>query len=246
DRHRSVRLVILVGLAIDQIAQSGLSSLSVIYYSAQLFSGPAYYFGGGGATEFAAKEKSTGKFFGTFHGGHGDFLQRLRTENSSYNLDSGSAPVLLLTHSAILHSSSVITIGSSSYRYVASTIFGDGTHTTRFSLKLNAGTPIICERIYTHMATSCRNFDWIHLPLLVNKTDDGDVALGQTGFIQQFRSDDTATINCSFSQVNIQDNSLGAYFSFQPNYNKQYYGTAFSSGGHPLNDGMYTTCKEFF
>ncbi|KLV37612.1 hypothetical protein SK31_04773, partial [Citrobacter sp. MGH99] len=32
------RLVILVGLAIDQIAQSGLSSLSVIYYSAQLFS----------------------------------------------------------------------------------------------------------------------------------------------------------------------------------------------------------------
>ncbi|AUV42602.1 hypothetical protein C2U43_06845 [Citrobacter freundii complex sp. CFNIH9] len=31
-------MVILVGLAIDQIAQSGLSSLSVIYYSAQLFS----------------------------------------------------------------------------------------------------------------------------------------------------------------------------------------------------------------
>jgi hypothetical protein len=38
DRHRSVRLVVLVGLANDQIAQSGLSSLSVIYYSAQLFS----------------------------------------------------------------------------------------------------------------------------------------------------------------------------------------------------------------
>ncbi|RWT74053.1 hypothetical protein DN591_26225, partial [Citrobacter freundii] len=42
DRHRSVRLVILVGLAIDQIAQSGLSSLSVIYYSAQLFSTSKY------------------------------------------------------------------------------------------------------------------------------------------------------------------------------------------------------------
>lgn len=38
DRHRSVRLVIMVGLAIDQVAQSGLSSLKVIYYSAQLFS----------------------------------------------------------------------------------------------------------------------------------------------------------------------------------------------------------------
>ncbi|PHH20003.1 hypothetical protein CRX56_15650 [Klebsiella pneumoniae] len=35
-------MVVLVGLAIDQIAQSGLSSLSVIYYSAQLFSHPSY------------------------------------------------------------------------------------------------------------------------------------------------------------------------------------------------------------
>ncbi|OCN66786.1 hypothetical protein AN664_0229435 [Serratia marcescens] len=36
-------MVILVGLAIDQIAQSGLSSLSVIYYSAQLFSWAVSY-----------------------------------------------------------------------------------------------------------------------------------------------------------------------------------------------------------
>ncbi|MCV9477565.1 hypothetical protein OIL09_18355, partial [Salmonella enterica subsp. enterica serovar Agona] len=45
DRHRSVRLVVLVGLAIDQIAQSGLSSLSVIYYSAHLFSAALNLFG---------------------------------------------------------------------------------------------------------------------------------------------------------------------------------------------------------
>lgn len=38
DRHCSVWLVICFDLAIDQIAQSGLSSLKVIYYSAQLFS----------------------------------------------------------------------------------------------------------------------------------------------------------------------------------------------------------------
>ncbi|EDQ9691032.1 hypothetical protein YL67_004532 [Salmonella enterica subsp. enterica] len=38
DRHRSVRLVICFDFAIYQIAQSGLSSLKVIYYSAQLFS----------------------------------------------------------------------------------------------------------------------------------------------------------------------------------------------------------------
>ena len=37
DRHRSARLVICFDLAIDQIAQSGLSSLKVIYYSEHLF-----------------------------------------------------------------------------------------------------------------------------------------------------------------------------------------------------------------
>ncbi|EIQ39463.1 hypothetical protein SS323385_4399 [Shigella sonnei 3233-85] len=34
--------MICFDLAIDQIAQSGLSSLKVIYYSAQLFSGLVY------------------------------------------------------------------------------------------------------------------------------------------------------------------------------------------------------------
>ncbi|MDU6061014.1 MAG: hypothetical protein E6661_22385, partial [Enterobacter sp.] len=49
------RLVILVGLAIDQIAQSGLSSLSVIYYSAQLFSAATV----GGTAPFAIVNGTT-------------------------------------------------------------------------------------------------------------------------------------------------------------------------------------------
>ncbi|WP_182934820.1 hypothetical protein [Klebsiella sp. WP4-W18-ESBL-05] len=60
DRHRSVRLVILVGLAIDQIAQSGLSSLSVIYYSAQLFSNLGVPTGDDLATGFAEFYQSMG------------------------------------------------------------------------------------------------------------------------------------------------------------------------------------------
>ncbi|MEC5609007.1 hypothetical protein P9919_023450 [Serratia nevei] len=64
DRHRSVRLVILVGLAIDQIAQSGLSSLSVIYYSAQLFSGkPGWTFNAAGLNS-STVEKYGGSLVG--------------------------------------------------------------------------------------------------------------------------------------------------------------------------------------
>ena len=240
----------LVGLNIGYIGSDKIYDYDAFIATIEpdLSTGPSYYFGGNGATEFAAKELSTGKFFGTFHGGHSNFLQRLRTESASYNLDSSTAPTLLLTKNATLHSASLITVQSSTYNYVASTQFGDGVAITNFALQKQSGEAILCERIYTHMATSARNFDWIHLPVLLNKTDDGDVQVGQCGFIQQFRSDDAAYVNCYFSQVNVSENGYGgAYVSFQNNYNKQYYGSVFSSSvGVPLSDGSYTTCKEFF
>lgn len=212
-----------------------------------LTSGPSYYFGGQGATEFAAKEASTGKFFGTYHGGHSNFLQRLRTDIASYNLDSGTAPVLVLTKSAVLHTSSTLSVGSvASYSYVASSVFGDGTITTSYSIQLTAGSPVLCERIYTHMATTGRNFNWIHHPIILQKDDDGDVPMGQAGFIQQFRAEDAAYVDCTFSQVNINNSTNGAYVSFQPNYNKQYYGPALNSTGYPVPTGTFTTCKSFY
>ncbi|HBJ0497961.1 TPA: head-binding protein, partial [Escherichia coli] len=209
---------------------------------------PSYYFGGNGATEFAAKELSTGKFFGTYHGGHSDFLQRLRTENASYNLDSGYAPKLLLSRHVTLHTASTLTVSSSTYSYVAETIFGDGANVTNYAINKTSGDDIICERVYTHMATSARNFNWIHLPILIRKEDDGDVVVGQCGFMQQFRAIDASTINCYFSQVNMSDNGYGGgYISFQQSYNKQYYGPIFSSvNGARLPEGMFTTGKEFF
>ncbi|ENO4604265.1 head-binding protein, partial [Escherichia coli] len=93
-----------------------------------------------------------------------------------------------------------------------------------------------------------RNFNWIHLPILIRKEDDGDVVVGQCGFMQQFRAIDASTINCYFSQVNMSDNGYGGgYISFQQSYNKQYYGPIFSSvNGARLPEGMFTTGKEFF
>ncbi|WP_436875795.1 phage head-binding domain-containing protein [Siccibacter turicensis] len=243
---------ILVGINIGSIGGSEIldydNFMATIEPVLQESSTPSYYFGGLGATEFAAKELSTGKFFGTFHGGHSNFMQRLRYDSGSYNLDNSTAPTLLLSKNAILHTTSDIVIGPAVYKYVASTQFGDGVSITNFSLKKLSDQTILCERVYTHMATSCRNFDWIHLPVLVNKQDDGDVKIGQTGFIQQFRSEDAATINCYFTQVNIDQNGFGgAYVSFQPNYNKQYYGAAMSSVvGVELPEGVFVTSKEFF
>lgn len=208
---------------------------------------PNQYLGGTGANEFAAKDRATGKFFGTYHGGHSGLLQRLRTDGASYNLDSGSAPTLLLTLGVQLHSVSTLTTGTSVYSYVAETSIGDGVTITSYSLQLQSGSPAVCERAYTHMCTTMRDFDYIHLPKYLNKTDDGDVPVGQCQFIQQARSYDAAQLNCYFSGVDITENSNGgAYVSFQPNYNKQYYGPALNSTGYELTGGQFITAKEFF
>ena len=238
----------VVGLNVGMLPESGLVDIdsAMFVQKANVAGVPNQYLGGLGANEFAAKEKSTGKFFGTYHGGHSDFLQRLRTDNASYNLDSPALPAIFITGGAQMHSYSKITAGSSVYQYTAETFFGDGAHVTTYSIKLLAGSPVLCERVYTHMCTTMRDFDWVHLPLTFNKTDDGDVNIGNCQFIQQFRAHDTAQINCYFSGVNVDDNTNGgAYVSFQPNYNKQYYGPALNSLGYSLGGGQFVTAKEY-
>ena len=207
---------------------------------------PNQYQGGLGANEFAAKDLSTGKFFGTYHGGHGGFLQRLRTESASYDIDTTTPPALLVVSSLQLHSASTLTVGSTSYGYTCETFFGDGSHVSTYSLKLGSGSPVVCERVYTHMCTTQRDFDWVHLPLTINKTDDGDINVGDCQFIQQFRGYDAAQLNCYFSGVDVAKNvNGGAYVSFQPNYNKQYYGPALGSSSFPLTGGQFVTAKEY-
>ena len=238
----------VVGLNVGQLQENGEVDFdSAMFLQKENYAGvPNNYQGGLGANEFAAKEKSTGKFFGTYHGGHSDFLQRFRTEASSYNLENQTLPDLMLLSSCQLHSFSKITVGETIYQYTSETFFGDGVNVTTYSITILSGAPVLCERVFTHMCTTMRDFDWVHLPLTFRKDDDGDVNIGNCQFVQQFRSYDAAQLNCYFSGVDITDNSNGGcYVSFQPNYNKQYYGPALNSPGFPFTGGQFVTAKEY-
>lgn len=238
----------VAGVNIGQLPESGEIDIdNALFVQVLSVAGvPNQYQGGLGANEFAAKELSTGKFFGTYHGGHGGFLQRLRTESASYNIDTSAPPALLVATSIQLHSASTLTVGSTSYGYTCETFFGDGSNVSTYSLRLGSGAPAVCERVYTHMCTTQRDFDWIHLPVTLNKTDDGDINVGDCQFIQQFRAYDAAQLNCYFSGVDVTKNTNGgAYVSFQPNYNKQYYGPALGSSNFALVGGQFVTAKEY-
>lgn len=238
----------VAGINIGQLPEFGEIDIDNAMFVQALSVGgvPNQYQGGLGANEFAAKELSTGKFFGTYHGGHGGFLQRLRTESASYNIDTTTPPALVVVSSLQLHSASTLTVGATLYSYACETFFGDGANVSTYSLKLGSGSPVVCERVYTHMCTTQRDFDWVHLPLTINKTDDGDVNVGDCQFIQQFRGYDAAQLNCYFSGVNVRENANGgAYVSFQTNYNKQYYGPALGSSSFALTGGQFVTAKEY-
>lgn len=208
---------------------------------------PNQYQGGAGANEFAARPVG-GKWFGTYHGGHSGFLQRLRTDSASYNLDSSMVPVLLMVSGLQMHSTSLMENAGTSYRYTAETIFGDGAHATHYAVELVSGTPLRCTNLYTHMCTTQRDFNYIHVPKMIVKEDDGNVLLGQCDFIQQFKASDGIQLNTYFSRfMSMEENGLGgAYVSFQPGYNKQYYGPAVSSVvGVELTNFSVVTAKEY-
>lgn len=201
---------------------------------------------GTGANEFAAKTVA-GVWHGTYHGGHSEFLQRLRTESANHNLDSSAPPALAMTSSVQLFTASTLTVGASEYGYTAITQFGDGAAITQYNVELKAGAPALFADVYTHMATTSSTFDYVHAPAFFRKTDDGDVDIGQCSFIQQFRSADALTLNTYFSQINLNENvKRGAYVRFTTNYNKQYYGPALGSAGFDGIAGSYVTAKEFF
>lgn len=208
---------------------------------------PSRYQSGNGANEFAAKEASTGKFFGTYHGGHSDFLERLYIASSSIDIrgEIALASKIVIGKNCELYSSSKISVGESQYKYSSSSKFGDGCNITSYSVKLDVGDPVVCERVFTHMCTTHNSFNRVLLPIFLSKENDGDLNLGNMQVIQQANDITASSIKCSFSGVNVKDNSAnGGFISFQSSYNKQYYGPVYQKNANFLG-GDFVTSKEY-
>lgn len=244
----------VVGLNVGFLAQSAGNDLdsTLLIQPPSVDGVPPAYQGGGGANEFAARPTS-GKWFGTYHGGHSNFLERLRVNIGdsigTYDIRAVPTPSLLLTKFVHLHSTSTLTSDDGSvYQFNAETQYGDGAYVCSYSIDHQSGTPENLTNLYTHMCTTQRNFNYVHLPKNFAKSDDGNVALGPCSFIQQYRSGDGAHINCYFSEVDCTQNAYGgARIDFVPNFNKQYYGpAASSSSGVLLTSGQWITAKEYF
>ena len=200
-----------------------------------------------GANEFAALESTTGKWFGTYHGGHSEFLERLRTDGGgTIDIRGALTSFAYMSSSFELYSQSKITSsGGVICNYSAVTQFGDGCHTTSYSVKPISQPSVRCVRVFTHMCTTAPSFERVVLPTYVIKEDDGLVPIGNVQHCKQDRANDVASVRCWWSGVRSVNNVYGGgYISFQPNYNKQYYG--------PINDipdyfsgGMFVTAKEY-
>lgn len=200
-----------------------------------------------GANEFAALESTTGKWFGTYHGGHSGFIERLRIDNGvSIDIRGPLTSFAYMSSSFELYSQSTLTSsGGVVCNYSSVTQFGDGCHITTYSVKPISQPNIRCVRVFTHMCTTSPNFERVILPEYVIKEDDGPVPIGNVQHCKQDRSLDVSSVRCWWSGLRSVNSVYGGgYISFLPNYNKQYYG--------PINDipgdfsgGMFVTAKEY-
>ncbi|WP_272670817.1 hypothetical protein [Providencia sp. PROV147] len=202
---------------------------------------------GNGANEFAAHQKN-GKWFGTYHGGHSDFLQRLTLSSRRYNVNTSydELSIAELTDVVRLHSISNVTADSTTYRYIASTTWGDGVHVTDYSLEIKDGVPILCDNAYTNMCTTATTFNWVHHPVLLESvTGYKDIEIGQAGFVEQFFAGSERTLKNYFTQVPVANNNKnGVFIRFNATYNKVYCPIVLSDGTE-LYGGNFTCCKSY-
>ncbi|MEZ2758919.1 hypothetical protein ACBQ54_14485 [Providencia vermicola] len=219
----------------------------IIASTAELDSVENKYQHGNGANEFAAHQKN-GKWFGTYHGGHSDFLQRLTLSSRRYNVNTSYDELLVaeLTDVVRLHSISNLAADSTTYKYIASTTWGDGVHVTDYSLELKDGAPVLCDNAYTNMCTTSIKFNWVHHPVLLeNVTGYKDIEIGQAGFVEQFFAGSERTIKNYFTQVPVANNNKnGVFIRFNATYNKVYCPIVLSDGTE-LYGGNFTCCKSY-
>lgn len=199
-----------------------------------------------GANEFAAFESSSSKWFGTYHGGHSDFTERLRSDSGiSIDIRAALSSYAYISESFELFSESTITTPSGvTLSYSATTRFGDGNHITTYAVNPTA-SGVMCNQVFTHMCTTAPNFEKVTLPKIIIKEDDGIVNMGNVQHCKQDRTFDPSSVQCWWSGVKSINNSRGGlYLSFLPNYNKQYYGPILDIPSL-FNGGMFTTAKEY-
>lgn len=200
-----------------------------------------------GANEFAALESTTGKWFGTYHGGHSDFLERLRIDSGvSIDIRGALTSSAYMSSSFELYSQSTLTSsGGVVCNYSSVTQFGDGCHITSYAVKPISQPNIRCFRVFTHMCTTSPNFERVILPEYAIKEDDGLVPIGNVQHCKQDRANDVSSVRCWWSGVRSVNNVYGGgYISFQPNYNKQYYGPIVDITNY-FSGGMFVTAKEY-
>lgn len=236
----------VAGLNIMDLPDDGLHDFdSVLLQIAGTSSMDLSYQMVNGANEFAAIESSSGKWFGTYHGGHSEFIERLRFDSGmSIDIRDPLPSFAYISKSFELYSQSKITAPNGvTANYSAVTQFGDGCHITTYSIKPSA--PVRCVRVYTHMCTTAPSFERVVLPEYLIKTDDGLVRLGNVQHCKQDRAFDPASLRAWWSGLpSINNIDEGLVVSFLPNYNKQYYGPIVDIPGD-FDGGMFVTAKEY-
>lgn len=200
-----------------------------------------------GANEFAARE-SGGKFFGTFHGGHDQFFERLRTDNNTnYDLQNSAVPNLLVTQHCTLYSKSRLRpdSGVASYLYLLTVRFADGLDMSTQTIYVDSGTAATCSDVYTHMCTTDTVFDYVYQPVYLTALTETNTPVGDSQQIEQYNAAGL-TLACYYTRVDVASNSFsGAYIQDSGNFHKQYYGPIVGTSAK-FAGGTFTTIKEYF
>lgn len=210
----------------------------------------AKYINGGGANEFAARLTSTGKWMGTFHGGHSDFTQRLQTTKGRYNIDTNlnALPMAHLTsHAHIMSLSTIDAEGAAKYKYTANTSFFTGGSTTSYCVEQVSGSPQKFTRLMSNMCCTSPTFTWTMYPInLKDIPKNSETNVGATEVVHLYNAPQTMNLVNTFTRVPFGANVRNGVYIWSNNTYTKVYTPLILDKVTEWTGGAFITTKEYF
>ena len=183
-----------------------------------------------GASDYAIRDKSLGKWCGSYHGGEVAEQQKITwnaTNKYGYDYWNNETHLTNITVGRFTVNDDLRIVQKTNINNKAEmlSIFDfntDGTINMKFGLSNNS---IIATDIYTALTCTSKDFKYISYPNIVKITENGDTKMDiQNGYIEQYSSDYDMKLGIRYSIFNNTYNTKGTYITHNASFAKFYYG----------------------
>lgn len=249
-KNNGVGKTYIIGASLNEVRDANIDQKydSVAYWREDFYAGATdYWIGPGeGANDFALKEKS-GRFFGSYHGGHFNEVVTLYVNDEQMGVDDVAFKGFRYAKSATIKSESTLRGDNSEFNCIVDVTYFKGGH--RIYGNLNANTDAYLNELFVAMTVSHKRFDKVTMPTVLNL--DGlptgtEILLGDVNYVIQTDPSRNHSIRTDMTKFDSRYSSKkGPYIQARAADNKLY-NNPLEDSGRALSNVSFETYHRFY